>query len=93
VSYNVCIALLCPTDTGESMQTEGESLDDCAALDEDDVSPPPLGRRNRREACTCPYCKDGEGRYVSPPLGSAAFHFMQTPAPLSSCKMRPFGDP
>ncbi|KAG7259165.1 hypothetical protein CRUP_005393 [Coryphaenoides rupestris] len=47
---------------GESLQTEGESLDDCAAMDEDDVSPPPQGRRNRREACTCPYCKDGEGR-------------------------------
>uniref|UniRef100_A0A3B4V589 Sp1 transcription factor n=1 Tax=Seriola dumerili TaxID=41447 RepID=A0A3B4V589_SERDU len=32
------------------------------AMDDEDISPPPQGRRNRREACTCPFCKDGEGR-------------------------------
>uniref|UniRef100_A0A3Q4M9J9 Sp1 transcription factor n=1 Tax=Neolamprologus brichardi TaxID=32507 RepID=A0A3Q4M9J9_NEOBR len=42
--------------------TGGESLDENTAMDEEDISPPPQGRRNRREACTCPFCKDGEGR-------------------------------
>ncbi|XP_029357142.1 transcription factor Sp1 isoform X2 [Echeneis naucrates] len=46
----------------QSLQTGGESLDDSTALDDEDISPPPQGRRNRREACTCPFCKDGEGR-------------------------------
>uniref|UniRef100_A0A3Q0SND3 Sp1 transcription factor n=1 Tax=Amphilophus citrinellus TaxID=61819 RepID=A0A3Q0SND3_AMPCI len=40
----------------------GESLDENTAMDEEEISPPPQGRRNRREACTCPFCKDGEGR-------------------------------
>ncbi|CAJ1050420.1 transcription factor Sp1 isoform X4 [Xyrichtys novacula] len=40
----------------------GESLDDSTAMDDDEISPTPQGRRNRREACTCPFCKDGEGR-------------------------------
>ncbi|CAK6952666.1 transcription factor Sp1 [Scomber scombrus] len=44
-----------------ALQMSGESLDDSTAIGED-VSPPPQGRRNRREACTCPFCKDGEGR-------------------------------
>lgn len=46
------------------LQTGGESLDDSTAMDDEDISPQPAGRRNRREACTCPFCKDGEGRYV-----------------------------
>ncbi|XP_008278967.1 transcription factor Sp1 isoform X2 [Stegastes partitus] len=51
------------TSPGEqALQTGGESLDDSAAMDDEDVSPQPQGRRNRREACTCPFCKDGEGR-------------------------------
>lgn len=45
-----------------SLHTGGESLDDSTAMDDEDISPPPQGRRNRREACTCPFCKDGEGR-------------------------------
>ncbi|CAK6952667.1 transcription factor Sp1 [Scomber scombrus] len=45
----------------QALQMSGESLDDSTAIGED-VSPPPQGRRNRREACTCPFCKDGEGR-------------------------------
>uniref|UniRef100_G3NU10 Sp1 transcription factor n=1 Tax=Gasterosteus aculeatus TaxID=69293 RepID=G3NU10_GASAC len=40
----------------------GDSLDESTAMDEGDISPQPQGRRNRREACTCPFCKDGEGR-------------------------------
>ncbi|XP_056461249.1 transcription factor Sp1 isoform X1 [Gadus chalcogrammus] len=48
--------------SGDNAQTGGESLDDSTAMDEEDVSPTPQGRRNRREACTCPFCKDGEGR-------------------------------
>ncbi|KAK2861901.1 hypothetical protein Q5P01_001434 [Channa striata] len=46
----------------QTLQTAGESLDDGTAMDDEDVSPQPQGRRNRREACTCPFCKDGEGR-------------------------------
>ncbi|TDH13789.1 hypothetical protein EPR50_G00037260 [Perca flavescens] len=46
----------------QALQTGGESLDDSTAMDEEDISPQPQGRRNRREACTCPFCKDGEGR-------------------------------
>ncbi|XP_054473818.1 transcription factor Sp1 [Anoplopoma fimbria] len=46
----------------QGLQTGGESLDDSTAMDDGDISPPPQGRRNRREACTCPFCKDGEGR-------------------------------
>nr|XP_020455554.1 transcription factor Sp1 isoform X2 [Monopterus albus] len=49
--------------TGEqALQTGGDSLEDSAAVDDEDISPTPQGRRNRREACTCPFCKDGEGR-------------------------------
>nr|XP_043880986.1 transcription factor Sp1 isoform X1 [Solea senegalensis] len=46
----------------QTLQTGGESLDDSTAMDDEDISPPTQGRRNRREACTCPFCKDGEGR-------------------------------
>lgn len=54
------------TDTGEQvLQTGGEGLEDSAVLDDEDMSPQPQGRRNRREACTCPMCKDGEPRYVT----------------------------
>ncbi|XP_018597836.1 transcription factor Sp1 [Scleropages formosus] len=41
----------------------GDSLDDNTALDEGgETSPQPPTRRTRREACTCPFCKDGDGR-------------------------------
>ncbi|XP_019900683.3 transcription factor Sp1 isoform X2 [Esox lucius] len=46
----------------QSMQTGGDSLDDSTAMDEGDTSPQPQNRRTRREACTCPFCKDGEAR-------------------------------
>uniref|UniRef100_A0A3Q2CRD8 Sp1 transcription factor n=1 Tax=Cyprinodon variegatus TaxID=28743 RepID=A0A3Q2CRD8_CYPVA len=42
--------------------TTGEGLDDNAVMEDEDLSPQPQGRRNRREACTCPMCKDGEPR-------------------------------
>lgn len=46
--------------------TSGDGLaDDCTGLEEGEASPdaqPQQGRRMRREACTCPYCKDNEGR-------------------------------
>ncbi|XP_074498883.1 transcription factor Sp1 isoform X1 [Sebastes fasciatus] len=49
--------------TGEgTLQTGGDSLEDSTAMDDEDMSTPNQGRRNRREACTCPFCKDGEGR-------------------------------
>ncbi|XP_024125239.1 transcription factor Sp1 isoform X2 [Oryzias melastigma] len=44
------------------LHTAGDSLDDSAIMDDEDISPPNQGRRNRREACTCPMCKDGEAR-------------------------------
>lgn len=52
--------------TGDQvLQTGGDGLDDGAPLEDEDLSPQPQGRRNRREACTCPMCKDGEPRYVT----------------------------
>ncbi|XP_074835856.1 transcription factor Sp1 [Carettochelys insculpta] len=45
--------------------TGGDGMaDENAAVEEGETSPDPQpqGRRMRREACTCPYCKDSEGR-------------------------------
>ncbi|KAK2102090.1 Subtilisin-like protease 1 [Saguinus oedipus] len=46
--------------------TGGDGIhDDTAGGEEGENSPdaqPQAGRRTRREACTCPYCKDSEGR-------------------------------
>ncbi|KAK2511078.1 Sp1 [Columba guinea] len=46
--------------------TSGDGLgDENAAVEEGETSPDPQpqqGRKTRREACTCPYCKDSEGR-------------------------------
>ncbi|KAG9491752.1 transcription factor Sp1-like isoform X1 [Eleutherodactylus coqui] len=44
--------------------------EDHSAMEEGETSPDPQpqpGRRMRREACTCPYCKDSEGRSSSDP--------------------------
>ncbi|XP_038608776.1 LOW QUALITY PROTEIN: transcription factor Sp1 [Tachyglossus aculeatus] len=44
--------------------------DEAAGGDDGDASPDPQpqpGRRTRREACTCPYCKDSEGRSSGDP--------------------------
>ncbi|XP_051967459.1 transcription factor Sp1-like isoform X1 [Xyrauchen texanus] len=49
--------------TGDVAGTAPDSLEDSSMLDENmESSPTPTSRRTRREACTCPYCKDGEGR-------------------------------
>ncbi|XP_072308139.1 transcription factor Sp1 [Eucyclogobius newberryi] len=44
----------------QSMHTSGDVLNDSTGMHEMDS--PPQGRRNRREACTCPFCKDGDSR-------------------------------
>lgn len=49
----------------QGLQTAGDSLDDGTVMEEGDTSPQPQNRRTRREACTCPFCKDGEARYVT----------------------------
>nr|XP_033794025.1 transcription factor Sp1 isoform X2 [Geotrypetes seraphini] len=50
-----------------SLQGTGGDVmhEDSGTLEEGEISPEPQrqqGRRVRREACTCPYCKDNEGR-------------------------------
>lgn len=44
----------------QTLHSSGDVLNDSTAVD--DADSPPQGRRNRREACTCPFCKDGDGR-------------------------------
>ncbi|KAM5288258.1 transcription factor Sp1 isoform 2-T2 [Ctenodactylus gundi] len=58
-----------PGDHGAQLGLHGASgdgiHDDTAGGEEGENSPDPqpqAGRRTRREACTCPYCKDSEGR-------------------------------
>lgn len=41
-------------------QTSADSLNDSTV--DNEANSPPAGRRNRREACTCPFCKDGDSR-------------------------------
>ncbi|XP_051768588.1 LOW QUALITY PROTEIN: transcription factor Sp1 [Ctenopharyngodon idella] len=49
--------------TGDVSGAGGDGLEDSSVMDENvESSPTPTSRRTRREACTCPYCKDGEGR-------------------------------
>ncbi|KAL1265451.1 hypothetical protein QQF64_003478 [Cirrhinus molitorella] len=49
--------------TGDVSGAAADGLDDSGVMDENvESSPTPTSRRTRREACTCPYCKDGEGR-------------------------------
>ncbi|KAJ6656146.1 hypothetical protein lerEdw1_004063 [Lerista edwardsae] len=55
--------------------------DDGTALEEGEASPdaqPQQGRRMRREACTCPYCKDNEGRGSGDP-GKKKQHICHMP--------------
>lgn len=50
--------------------TGGDGMaDENATVEEGETSPDPQpqGRRMRREACTCPYCKDSEGRTSGDP--------------------------
>ncbi|KAJ7317739.1 hypothetical protein JRQ81_003901 [Phrynocephalus forsythii] len=62
--------------------TGGDGLpDDGTAIEEGDTSPdaqPQQGRRTRREACTCPYCKDNEGRSSGDP-GKKKQHICHIP--------------
>ncbi|XP_067287101.1 transcription factor Sp1 isoform X2 [Pseudorasbora parva] len=49
--------------TGDVSGAGGDGLEDSSVMDENvESSPTTTSRRTRREACTCPYCKDGEGR-------------------------------
>uniref|UniRef100_A0A8B9ZQZ5 Sp1 transcription factor n=1 Tax=Anas zonorhyncha TaxID=75864 RepID=A0A8B9ZQZ5_9AVES len=60
----------------------GDGLgDDSAAVEEGETSPDPQpqqGRKVRREACTCPYCKDSEGRSSGDP-GKKKQHICHIP--------------
>ncbi|XP_061471005.1 transcription factor Sp1 isoform X2 [Rhineura floridana] len=60
----------------------GDGLaDDGTAMEEGETSPdaqPQQGRRMRREACTCPYCKDNEGRGTGDP-GKKKQHICHIP--------------
>ncbi|KAE8626983.1 hypothetical protein XENTR_v10006825 [Xenopus tropicalis] len=55
--------------------------DENSAMEEGETSPDPQpqpGRRMRREACTCPYCKEGEGRGSGDP-GKKKQHICHIP--------------
>uniref|UniRef100_A0A8C1S0P3 Sp1 transcription factor n=2 Tax=Cyprinus carpio TaxID=7962 RepID=A0A8C1S0P3_CYPCA len=52
------VPLTVPNTAGEVSGAAGDALEDSGVLDERVES----SRRSRREACTCPYCRDGEGR-------------------------------
>ncbi|NWX19467.1 SP1 factor, partial [Aegotheles bennettii] len=60
----------------------GDGLgDESAAVEEGETSPDPqpqAGRKTRREACTCPYCKDSEGRSSGDP-GKKKQHICHIP--------------
>ncbi|KAG8585286.1 hypothetical protein GDO81_004960 [Engystomops pustulosus] len=65
-----------------SIHAGGDGLhEDHSAMEEGETSPDPQpqpGRRMRREACTCPYCKDSEGRSSSDP-GKKKQHICHIP--------------
>ncbi|KAJ8371964.1 hypothetical protein AAFF_G00298370 [Aldrovandia affinis] len=48
--------------TGDQGLGGVDSVDEGLMDDGGEASPQPPIRRSRREACTCPYCKEGEGR-------------------------------
>ncbi|KFV82436.1 Transcription factor Sp1, partial [Struthio camelus australis] len=55
--------------------------DENTAVEEGETSPDPQpqqGRKVRREACTCPYCKDSEGRSSGDP-GKKKQHICHIP--------------
>lgn len=56
-------SMCCAGDQSLQAATGNDSMDD-GGLDEGMEASPTPNRRTRREACTCPYCKDGEGRYA-----------------------------
>ncbi|NWT07266.1 SP1 factor, partial [Mionectes macconnelli] len=60
---------------------EGEAASPSTAVEEGETSPDPQpqqGRKTRREACTCPYCKEGEGRSSGDP-GKKKQHICHIP--------------
>ncbi|XP_020640161.3 transcription factor Sp1 isoform X1 [Pogona vitticeps] len=64
-----------------SLHGTGDGLPDDGTMEEGDTSPdaqPQQGRRTRREACTCPYCKDNEGRSSGDP-GKKKQHICHIP--------------
>ncbi|XP_029451076.1 transcription factor Sp1 isoform X2 [Rhinatrema bivittatum] len=62
--------------------TAGDGMhEESGAMEEGEISPEPQrqqGRRVRREACTCPYCKDSEGRGSGDP-GKKKQHICHMP--------------
>ncbi|NXY89212.1 SP1 factor, partial [Alcedo cyanopectus] len=60
----------------------GDGLgDEATAVEEGETSPDPQpqqGKKTRREACTCPYCKDSEGRSSGDP-GKKKQHICHIP--------------
>ncbi|XP_050190195.1 transcription factor Sp1 isoform X2 [Myiozetetes cayanensis] len=74
-----------PGDHGAQLGLHGASGDglgdESAAVEEGETSPDPQpqqGRKTRREACTCPYCKEGEGRSSGDP-GKKKQHICHIP--------------
>ncbi|XP_017695152.1 PREDICTED: transcription factor Sp1 isoform X1 [Lepidothrix coronata] len=74
-----------PGDHGAQLGLHGASGDglgdESAAVEEGETSPDPQpqqGRKPRREACTCPYCKEGEGRSSGDP-GKKKQHICHIP--------------
>ncbi|XP_043086185.1 transcription factor Sp1 isoform X5 [Puntigrus tetrazona] len=61
------------TAAGDVSGSAPDTLEDSGVLDENvESSPTPSSRRTRREACTCPYCKDGEGRCKAVRISSSS---------------------
>ncbi|XP_005986184.1 transcription factor Sp1 [Latimeria chalumnae] len=57
----------------------GDGMQDASATMDGETNPQPQpGRRLRREACTCPYCKDSEGRTSGDP-GKKKQHICHVP--------------
>uniref|UniRef100_A0A8C8S947 Sp1 transcription factor n=2 Tax=Pelusios castaneus TaxID=367368 RepID=A0A8C8S947_9SAUR len=73
-----------PGDHGAQLGLHGAGgdgmADENATVEEGETSPDPQpqGRRMRREACTCPYCKDSEGRGSGDP-GKKKQHICHIP--------------
>ncbi|XP_027766156.1 transcription factor Sp1 isoform X2 [Empidonax traillii] len=74
-----------PGDHGAQLGLHGASGDglgdESTAVEEGETSPDPQpqqGRKTRREACTCPYCKEGEGRSSGDP-GKKKQHICHIP--------------
>lgn len=60
VVYVGSVCLTCAFGVVGDHGAAGDVMDD-SVLDQG-LDTTPQSRRSRREACTCPYCKDGDGR-------------------------------